>query len=159
MSPRLSLSSPAEKVNHTFVQILSGSCLSISNLRRSLSRSRPSRTFTPVRPAWVGCCGKETEVRSVPSCHCHPSSVDRLLLGLGSSKSWEDILEDFAGVRTFSVQACLRYFQPLRDYLEELVAQGQLNVGWTCPSAKSSSPSTRHLSWLLLSILLLLLRL
>jgi hypothetical protein len=56
----------------------------------------------------------------------------RILLGLGSSKSWEDILEEFGGVRTFSAKSCLRYFQPLRDYLEELVEQGQLNVGWTC---------------------------
>ncbi len=51
---------------------------------------------------------------------------------MGSSKPWEDILEEFAGVRTFSAKACLRYFQPLQDYLEELVEQGQLNVGWTC---------------------------
>lgn len=63
----------------------------------------------------------------------------RILLGLGSSKPWETILEEFAGVRTFSAQSCLRYFQPLRDYLEELVAKGELNVGWTCP--KSSAPS------------------
>lgn len=58
--------------------------------------------------------------------------IFRLLLGLGSSKPWEDILEEFAGVRTFSAQACLRYFQPLQEYLQELVDQGQLKVGWTC---------------------------
>jgi hypothetical protein len=57
----------------------------------------------------------------------------RILLGLGSSKPWEDILEEFAGVRTFSAKSCLKYFQPLREYLEELVAKGELNVGWTCP--------------------------
>ena len=56
----------------------------------------------------------------------------RILLGLGSSKPWEDILEEFAGVRTFSAQACLRYFQPSQEYLQELVDQGQLKVGWTC---------------------------
>ncbi|CAF3367915.1 unnamed protein product [Rotaria sp. Silwood1] len=57
----------------------------------------------------------------------------KILLGLGSSKPWEDILEEFAGVRTFSAKSCLRYFQPLQNYLEELVKQGQLNVGWTSP--------------------------
>lgn len=58
--------------------------------------------------------------------------IFRVLLGLGSSKPWEDILEEFAGVRTFSAQACLRYFQPLQEYLQELVDQGELKVGWTC---------------------------
>ena len=62
----------------------------------------------------------------------------RILLSLGSSKPWEDILEEFAGVRTFSAQPCLKYFQPLRDYLEELVANGQLKVGWTCANNRSS---------------------
>jgi hypothetical protein len=61
-----------------------------------------------------------------------------LLLGLGSSKSWEDILEEFAGTRTFSAKSCLRYFQPLQDYLEELVKQGKLNVGWTCDDKNNS---------------------
>ncbi|CAF3534626.1 unnamed protein product, partial [Rotaria sp. Silwood2] len=36
-----------------------------------------------------------------------------ILLELGSSKPWEDILEEFAGVRTFSAKSCLRYFKPL----------------------------------------------
>ncbi|CAF3973762.1 unnamed protein product, partial [Rotaria sp. Silwood2] len=54
-----------------------------------------------------------------------------ILLELGSSKPWEDILEEFAGVRTFSAKSCLRYFKPLQDYLAELVEQGQLKVGWT----------------------------
>ncbi|CAF1133884.1 unnamed protein product [Adineta ricciae] len=62
----------------------------------------------------------------------------KILLGLGSSKSWEDILEEFAGVRTFSAQPCLKYFQPLREYLEELVANDQLQVGWKCQSNRSS---------------------
>ena len=62
-----------------------------------------------------------------------------LLLGLGSSKPWEDILEEFAGVRTFSAKSCLRYFQPLREYLEELVAKGQLNVGWKCENNNCST--------------------
>ncbi|UJR30237.1 hypothetical protein I4U23_017775 [Adineta vaga] len=62
----------------------------------------------------------------------------KILLGLGSSKPWEDILEEFAGVRTFSAQSCLKYFQPLRDYLEELVAKGELKVGWKCESNQSS---------------------
>jgi len=57
---------------------------------------------------------------------------------LGSSKPWEDILEEFAGVRTFSVQSCLKYFQPLREYLEDLVAKGELKVGWQCPQINSS---------------------
>jgi hypothetical protein len=57
---------------------------------------------------------------------------------LGSSKPWEDILEEFAGVRTFSAKSCLKYFQPLREYLEELVAKGELNVGWTCGNNRSS---------------------
>ncbi|CAF1098280.1 unnamed protein product [Rotaria sordida] len=57
----------------------------------------------------------------------------KILLGLGSSKPWEDILEEFAGVRTFSAKSCLKYFEPLRNYLEELVAKGELNVGWKCP--------------------------
>jgi hypothetical protein len=51
---------------------------------------------------------------------------------LGSSKPWEDILEEFAGIRTFSAKSCLKYFQPLREYLEELVDKNELNVGWTC---------------------------
>ncbi|CAF3441910.1 unnamed protein product, partial [Rotaria sp. Silwood2] len=55
----------------------------------------------------------------------------KILLELGSSKPWEDILEEFAGVRTFSAKSCLRYFKPLQDYLAELVEQGQLKVGWT----------------------------
>lgn len=57
---------------------------------------------------------------------------------MGSSKPWEDILEEFAGVRTFSAKSCLRYFQPLRDYLEELVEQGQLKVGWKCNEKNNS---------------------
>lgn len=78
------------------------------------------------------------------SSNCHSISVYlyhssyRILLGLGSSKPWEDILEDFAGVRTFSAKPCLKYFQPLRDYLEELVAKGELKVGWTCETNHSS---------------------
>jgi hypothetical protein len=63
---------------------------------------------------------------------------DRILLGLGSAKPWEDILEEFAGVRTFSAKPCLKYFQPLREYLEELVAKGQLNVGWKCENNNCS---------------------
>ncbi len=63
----------------------------------------------------------------------------RILLGLGSSKPWEDILEEFAGVRTFSAKPCLKYFQPLREYLEELVAKGELNVGWKCESNNCST--------------------
>lgn len=51
---------------------------------------------------------------------------------MGSSKPWEEILEEFADVKTFSAKACLKYFQPLRDYLEELVAKGELKVGWQC---------------------------
>ena len=50
---------------------------------------------------------------------------------MGSSKPWEDILEEFAGVRTFSAKPCLKYFQPLQEYLEELVAKGELNKGAT----------------------------
>jgi hypothetical protein len=57
---------------------------------------------------------------------------------LGSSKPWEDILEEFAGTRTFSAKSCLRYFQPLQDYLEELVRQGELTVGWTCNEKNNS---------------------
>ena len=81
----------------------------------------------------------------------------RILLGLGISKPWQDILEEFAGVRTFSAQACLRYFQPLRDYLEELVEQGQLQVGWTCDK-KNNSIRTElvHISYLLLLCLSLI---
>lgn len=58
---------------------------------------------------------------------------------MGSSKPWEDILEEFAGVRTFSAKSCLKYFQPLREYLEDLVAKGQLNVGWKCEINHSSN--------------------
>ncbi|CAF2449782.1 unnamed protein product [Rotaria sp. Silwood2] len=61
-----------------------------------------------------------------------------ILLELGSSKPWEDILEEFAGVRTFSAKSCLRYFKPLQDYLAELVEQGQLKVGWTCNNKSTS---------------------
>jgi hypothetical protein len=57
---------------------------------------------------------------------------------LGSSKPWEDILEEFAGERTFSAKSCLRYFQPLRDYLEGLVEKGELSVGWTCNDKSNS---------------------
>ncbi|CAF5195941.1 unnamed protein product, partial [Rotaria magnacalcarata] len=75
----------------------------------------------------------------------------KVLLGLGSSKPWEDILEEFAGVKTFSAKSCLKYFQPLRDYLEKLVAEGQLNVGWKCEnngfSTRSFMPTT---IWLIL---------
>ncbi|CAF0801684.1 unnamed protein product [Adineta ricciae] len=74
----------------------------------------------------------------------------KILLGLGISKPWQDILEEFAGVRTFSAQACLRYFQPLRDYLEELVEQGQLQVGWTCDTKNNSNRTELvHISYLL----------
>ncbi|CAF4005998.1 unnamed protein product [Rotaria sordida] len=61
----------------------------------------------------------------------------KILLEPGASKSWQNILEEFAGVRTFSAKSCLRYFQPLQDYLEELVQQGELNVGWTCNTSNS----------------------
>jgi hypothetical protein len=57
---------------------------------------------------------------------------------LGSSKPWEDILEEFAGVRTFSAKSCLKYFQPLREYLEKLAAKGELNVGWKCETNSCS---------------------
>ena len=73
----------------------------------------------------------------------------RTLLSLGSSKPWEDILEEFAGVRTFSAQACLKYFQPLKEYLEDLVRQGQLNVGWTCSTQTSSSQSIYRFNFLI----------
>ena len=78
--------------------------------------------------------------------------IFRLLLGLGSSKPWEDILEEFAGVRTFSAQACLRYFQPLQEYLQELVDEGQLNVGWTC-GEKNMARRDRFFRWTVLSVL------
>ncbi|CAF3389096.1 unnamed protein product [Rotaria socialis] len=75
----------------------------------------------------------------------------KVLLGMGSSKPWEDILEEFAGVKTFSAKSCLKYFQPLRDYLEKLVADGQLHVGWKCEnngfSTRSFIPTT---IWLIL---------
>ena len=118
-------------------QIFSRSCISISNLRCSLSRSGSSGTFASVWSAWIRCGREETEVSDPRERERCVFSKDvawfRVLLGLGSSKPWEDILEDFAGVRTFSAQACLRYFQPLRDYLEDLVARGELTVGWSCP--------------------------
>ncbi|CAF1950333.1 unnamed protein product [Rotaria magnacalcarata] len=76
-------------------------------------------------------------------CDLHGSAAAgnklKILLGLGSSKPWEDILEEFAGVRTFSAKSCLRYFKPLQDYLESLVEQGQLNVGWTCNNDKNDA--------------------
>ncbi|CAF0791335.1 unnamed protein product [Adineta steineri] len=74
----------------------------------------------------------------------------KILLGLGSSKPWEDLLEEFAGIRTFSAKSCLRYFQPLRDYLEELVAKGELTVGWTCDEAnKSNYKQLFHIKFIL----------
>ncbi|CAF0852269.1 unnamed protein product [Adineta steineri] len=76
-------------------------------------------------------------------CDLHGSNAAgnklKILLGLGSSKPWQDILEEFAGVRTFSAKSCLKYFQPLREYLEELVANGQLNVGWKCENNHCST--------------------
>jgi hypothetical protein len=78
----------------------------------------------------------------------------RLLLESGSSKPWEDILEEFAGIRTFSANSCLRYFQPLRDYLEELVAQGELNVGWTCNEKNHSKQEDLFRLKILLFILI-----
>ena len=87
---------------------------------------------------------------------CHSISLRsycpsyRILLGLGSSKPWEDILEDFAGVRTLSAKPCLKYFQPLRDYLEELVAKGELKVGWTCETNHSSRRTIRKTNLLFL---------
>ncbi|CAF4595682.1 unnamed protein product, partial [Rotaria magnacalcarata] len=44
--------------------------------------------------------------------YVYTNDYDRVLLGLGSSKPWEDILEEFAGVKTFSAKSCLKYFQP-----------------------------------------------
>ncbi len=74
---------------------------------------------------------------------------------MGSSKPWEDILEEFAGVRTFSAKSCLKYFQPLREYLEELVEKGELNVGWKCES-NSCSFIQRNIYLILLIKLLFL---
>jgi hypothetical protein len=72
---------------------------------------------------------------------------------LGSSKPWEDILEEFAGVRTFSAKPCLKYFQPLREYLEELVAKGELNVGWKCEGKNCSIKNFIQINiWLILLI-------
>lgn len=76
-------------------------------------------------------------------CDLHNSSAAgaklKLLLGLGSSKPWEDILEEFAGVRTFSAKSCLKYFQPLYDYLQELNDRGEIQVGWQCNQADRKS--------------------
>jgi len=74
------------------------------------------------------------------------------LLGLGSSKPWEDILEEFAGVRTFSAKSCLKYFQPLYDYLQDLHNQGEIQVGWQCNQADHS---TRNDSFSLKFLLIL----
>lgn len=82
----------------------------------------------------------------------------RILLGLGSSKPWEDILEEFSGMRTFSAQSCLRYFRPLQEYLEELVEQGQLKVGWTCDDTNNAGRkelSRRHFYLFILMNLIL----
>ncbi|CAF1058550.1 unnamed protein product, partial [Didymodactylos carnosus] len=63
----------------------------------------------------------------------------KLLMELGSSKPWDVILEEFSGERTFSAKPCLRYFQPLRDYLEKLVKIGELKtVGWKCSDGSNN---------------------
>lgn len=58
------------------------------------------------------------------------------MLALGSSKHWEDALEQLTGSRVISAKPLMEYFQPLKKFLEDFVSKNNLTAGWRpeCPS-------------------------
>ncbi len=54
--------------------------------------------------------------------------VYRAALSLGSSKHWQQVMLQLTGVRKFSAQPLLEYFQPLSDWLQQ--QNSQTYIGW-----------------------------
>lgn len=58
------------------------------------------------------------------------------MLQLGSSKPWQDAMEQITGQRNMSAKALMNYFQPLVDWLKEQNKETDEEIGWgeECPS-------------------------
>ena len=52
------------------------------------------------------------------------------MLRLGKSQSWQDALEVLTGNREMSVKPILRFFQPLREWLQQVNEQNGDSPGW-----------------------------
>lgn len=49
---------------------------------------------------------------------------------LGASTHWTEALQILTGSKTISVQPLLEYYRPLYDFLEKLVIEYEIPVGW-----------------------------
>ncbi|CAF4199815.1 unnamed protein product, partial [Rotaria sordida] len=60
----------------------------------------------------------------------HVGEKFKEMLGMGASKSWSEILENFTGENKLESQAILDFFQPLYNWLKmENLSRGY-PVGW-----------------------------
>lgn len=60
------------------------------------------------------------------------------MLRLGSSKPWQDAIEELTGERRMNSTGLLTYFEPLMKWLVEENKKTNENVGWK-PTTKSKS--------------------
>ena len=70
------------------------------------------------------------------------------MLSLGSSKIWEDAMEQLTGGRIMSSQSLFNYFEPLYEFLKAENEKNGEVIGWP---EYSWEPDTN--GWLLMSFL------
>lgn len=63
----------------------------------------------------------------------------KVMLSSGSSRSWQDTLEQMTGSRRIQADSLLRYFAPLNDWLDEYIRDKKLVVGWQAAASGSAS--------------------
>ena len=52
------------------------------------------------------------------------------MLKAGSSKPWPEILMEMTNQSKMSAGPILEYFKPLENWLDEIISQNNINVGW-----------------------------
>ena len=68
------------------------------------------------------------------------------MLKAGSSKPWPEILKEMTNQNKMSAGPILEYFKPLENWLDEIISQNKIKVGWKSTIddyfPKSTSPTT-----------------
>ena len=68
------------------------------------------------------------------------------MLKAGSSKPWPEILMEMTNKSKMSADPILEYFKPLENWLDEIISQNNITVGWKSTIddyfPKSTTPTT-----------------
>ena len=68
------------------------------------------------------------------------------MLKAGSSKPWPEILMEMTNQSKMSAGPILEYFKPLENWLDEIISQNNITVGWKSTIddyfPKSTTPTT-----------------